>query len=326
MDYANILEGVKDPKNTELRSGYSIARLIREVDMVESRIGSISDGTSTGPRYLITTGMQVDSMGTPTHILGDCRISLEVSQKLRSIRGKSAASLLKQYIDDSKSPDGAQLMEKLRNIESNKLLLTPIKPKMSCEVMVEEEVLDERLDSLPDSERTIKKRSRIKTSTIEIVKWFTDTKTGQLRCCILTEVLDGTSGKRAKIDIEEYGSKLFLTDIERSIKVGANTEHKLIRMTRYGYIKPIKILNNLGNGLIIDNSFVYSLSSYDTDGNELTPIAYWNNADELVGDETFNKIQKTMLYKAIKKNMVYVAQHRRYIAPSGTADYNVVTI
>lgn len=326
MNYDNILGNGNDPKQAELRTGYSIAKMLREVDKVESKIGTILEGRASGPKYLITTGMQIGSIGEPTNILGDYRLSLEVSQKFKSINGKSVTALLRQYIDDSKSTDGIELLNNIRDIENNKLLLTPIKPKMSCEIIIEEDELDERMENLPDSARTNKKRSRIKTSNIEIVKWYTERETGKLQCCVLTDVLDGTSGKRAKVSIEEYGKTLFLTDIERSIKVGADTEHRFISMTRHGFIKPIKIVNKLGNGIIIDNTFIYSVNSYDTEGNGLTPIAYWNNSDELVGGEPFEQIQKTTLYNTVKKNLTYVAQHRRYIAPNGTVECNTLTI
>lgn len=322
MNYNKPLENTDNQRDSDIRLGYSIAKFIREVDTAESNIGKLSEGSTNGPRYLLTTGMQLDMAGNPIHILGDSKTaSLDAVDKFKQIRGKRAAAYLKEYIKDSRCNDGEELVQRLVDIEGSKCLILPIKPKMACEILVDEEDLDSRAEKLPDTDSTTRKKGRLKSTSIEIIKWATNKETRKLECFILTDVLDGTSGKRGKISIEEYGKRLFLTDIERSTKSISDEGHKYIEITRHGYIKTIKILNKLGNGIIIDNSFMYSIG-VERD----TPIAYWNSRNEFVGEEAFHKIEKTTLYKEIKKNINYIAQHRRYIAPNGLSEFTEVLI
>lgn len=304
-------------KSESIRLGYSLARFLREVDTVQSHIG---ESTASGPiepgapKFLLKTGLQIDTTGTPVDILGDLSVSVERTKKFNTIKGKAPMTLIKDYIANSDEADGKELIQRIWDLESSKLLITPIKPKMACEVMVESS------DEEPRAEDG-KKKTRLKSSTVAMVKWTTNKEKNILECVVTTDVLDGMSGKRAKVSIEEYGKKIFLTDIERSKKSSDNECYKFIQISRHGYIKTIRVTNKMGHGLIVDNTFLYSVIE-----DKVLPIAYWDNRGELVGSEILAGIEKTPAFKLIKKNIQYIAQHRRYIVPNGLSEYTDIKI
>lgn len=285
-----------------LAAGDNIARFLREVDVVESKIGDIADTSSK----LLVTGMQLDETGNPTHLLSDISTSVDVTQKFCSLFNKTALSLLNEYIKETDVVDGDELRDKLRKIEVNKLLILPIKPKMGCNVTIEEE------------EKGGKTKTQVKATNVASIRWQTNIKSHMLECLIVTDIIDGRENKRYKVNIEDYSDKLRLVDIERFIN--NDIDRNIVRMSRFGYVKPIAFLDEKRCGLAIDNTYMYLV-----DGSKATIIASWDKKD-LKGGGIFNDISKTVLYNRIKKDLNYIWQHRRYIVPYGLAECNVVAV
>jgi len=292
-------------KHCELNAADVLVRFIRDITTIESRIGEFED-TSGKSAKLITSGMQIDNTNNPTDILTDISTPIDVTKKFKTLFNKTPLALLNQYIKVVNPPDADVLRDKFRKIESNRLLIMPIRPEMSCEVYI-------------DNDKDTKSKGNFKKTTIEAIRWWNNPNTHTLECTIITEVIDGTTNKRGKISITDYGIKLRLVDVERSLN-NSDIDRQVISMTRYGYIKPIAVLDKNDNGIIIDGTYMYL-----ADKGSVNPIAYWKNKG-FTGEDIYNEITKTAAYKKIKKSLNYIWQHRRFIAPYGFVDYNRIDI
>lgn len=290
-----------------LNTGYSLAKFLHEVDRVESSIGELVKASSKKGDYLLVTGMQVDSAYNPARILGSAQSGISRAKKFSNPWGVSTSSLLRDCCKIAGIPNEAELGAELTALESYKMLLTPIKPGMQCEVYVEEPTSD-------GQGTTLKK----KHSVIEYIKWATNSETKQVECFIITEVIEANANKRARVAIEDYGKLLLLTDLERSLSATAEKAHKLVHMTNFGAIQPIEVTTGKGNSLVLDNTYLYSVT-FD----QAMIVASWEGT-KLVGDKEFQRISKNSLYKLIQDYLPYIVQHRKYIAPYGVVNTNIV--
>lgn len=290
-----------------LNTGYSLAKFLAETETVESSIGELIKASDKRGDYLLVTGIQVDSGYNPTKILGPHQMGISRSKKLGNSWNIPTASIVRDYCKIVGNKQETTLNQTLSGIESHKLLLTPLKPGMQCEVYVEEKQTD-------GGEPILRK----KHSTIEYLKWQTNPSTKQVECFVITDVLDAVTNKRGKIPITQYGERILLTDLERSLSVNTDKAHNLIKMTNFGAIHPIEITTGKGNSLVLDNTYLYSVT-FDT----AIVVASWENG-KLVGDKDFQRISKNSLFKLINSYIPYISQHRKYMTPYGVIDSNII--
>ena len=287
-----------------LNVGCNLAKFLREVDTIESKIGDISAGGDISSDSYIISGMEYDRRKSVADLLSSMSTSIDISQKFSSVFNKSATMLLNDYIKAVDPTDGAELRDKLKKIEGNKLLLLPIKPDAMCEVLV--------------PTKNAKQDSAYKNTKVAILKWTSNINTGKLECTIITDVID-TNRKRCKINIEDYGDKIKLTDIERSI-ASSEINKQMVKMTRFGYIKPVAVVAKDGSGIIIDNTYLYTI-----EGRNIKLAASWDNGD-FSGEELYEGVKKTEVFKKVSKRFKYIWQHRRFIAPYGLSECNIIKI
>lgn len=270
--------------------GDNLARFLREVDCIESSIGNLAD------KPYIVSGIMVGHNGETVNVLSPISQSIEMKDKFISSVDESSMQILKSYIKLTSAEDGEELIDKLSKINSSKLLISPFKPGMPCEVLVEVHTKEG-------------KKEVFKQTKIDSIKWFNTVDDG-LQCTVITAVIDTNGNKRGKVKPEEYGERIKLVDIERNI-VSANIDRSLIKMNKYGLIQPIQVMESAKSGIIIDNTYMYSVEN-----KTVTMVAYWDKAG-FTGEKAYMDIAKGSAYKRIKKNIQFIAAHRRYMAPYG---------
>lgn len=302
-------------KKLGVLSGYSIVKFLSEVDLIESGIGNVTLESKRGvKRYLIVTGLYYDDTYNPAHLLrytDDARI--DASNRLNIYLGKVGYKLVEEYLTDVGIEDKG-LIDKVKLFDTGKLLVMPIKPNMVCNI----ELKDNEI--IGDIAGVDKRKVKCKSGVAGIIKSITwNTIGGKFDYRIGVSIVGGITNKIIDRSIVEYGNGLNIKDIERVSVVG--NKYKFIEFSRYGYIKTIKVVNKLGYGVAIDNSFMYSVI-----GNEYIPIAYWDSKDKLVGVKGYKELKKIPLMKVVEKNIEYIAQHRRYIIPNGLGEYNEIRV
>lgn len=330
MEYtsAGLMERRQDnmyKMRSELRIGLCLSRFLREIDTVESHIGNIKEDETSRGTYLRIMGLQLEAFEPPADLLSELPISISAQRKFRGYNGSQAIRLLGQYLKLSNQEQYNEVDElyRLNNIEANRELILPIKPGALCKIEVDKsKVYNGKADDGDESTDGVVTKS----SKIEVVKWCTDKESGELKCYVITEALDAITRVRGRCEIVEYGKKFFLSDIENSmanrVTGTSKKEHKFISMTNFGYIKPIRIENSMGSGFAVDNNYIYSF----TNGGEPLPIAYWDESNNIIGDEEYEKAKELPVYKELEKGLGFIAQHRRFIGPYFLTEENVIKV
>lgn len=332
MEYtsAGLMEHHQDnmyKMRSELRIGLCLSRFLKEIDTTPSNIGVIKEDEGNKGSFLRIVGLQLEAFETPADLLSDSLVSMSAKKKFRNYNGSQASTLLSQYLKfagESKEVR-EELVTKLKNIESNKELMLPIKPGTLCRMEIERAKMSDT-EQKDEADSGNKSGSVIKSSKIEVIKWNIDPKSGALKCFVITEALDAITRVRGRCEIADYGNKFFLTDIENAMtnhsSGTAKKEHKFIKMSNLGYILPIRIENSEGNGFIVDNNYIYSL----TNGSEPLPIAYWDERNNIVGDVDYHRITKLPIFKELEKGLDFIAQHRRFIGPYFLVPENIINV
>lgn len=379
----SFIRQIGNSNNIDETIGCSLYRFLNEIDTEECNLGDIvaSSADKARGQYFRVLGVHYYGSGTPVQSLSKSNVGIEAKRKLGNFGDKTAKQLVREFISNNGIED-KEAIKILDKIEANKLVIMPLKPKMTCKVyvedktsknrkkadviqmdtgiktegpsdealrMIEEENKDKMLDNkeldalMEDDNATDTgyekktgsafraKRSEIvqskeignnwleKTVDIESVQWEINKQTGQLECYVLTNIIEGTAGKRVKASIEEYGVTLLLNVVENTIMptFGANAR-KFIQISRFGYIKPVKTEIKKGVYIVIDNSFIYEENS-----DEIKVIGYWDTKGRvnILNGATKSKLEKN---KGLMEGINYIAQHRRFVAPYGLVDCNIV--
>lgn len=274
--------------------GFSLAQLLRSVDVVESHIGDIGIKVNSDDRGLVVSGLTVNRNREFCDLLSDTSISIDRTSKFYKAFGKTALELLRDYISASKCLDGADLISKLKGIEKNKYLVEPIKPGTDVIIQHDNKAL----------------RTRIDTN-----KWFSCRETNRLECILISDKIPELANRRVKVGIEEYGKKITNVDVEREF---STLNRGIINMTKFGIIKPIA-LQNKNDVIIIDNQYVYKLED-----DKAMIIGGWANG-KLAGMER-DKDRLGSIYKKLEVYIRYIGNHKRYIAPYGLMDCNILSV
>lgn len=286
--------------------GKRLSAFIREVDTVGTKIGDVDNKNSRDS--LIVIGTNVYSDGSQSTILKKAAdISIPIEDRFSNYNGKNARALLREYVTISGIADGNELINKLRDIEDNKLMLVPLKTKQICDVKHTRISRREEVNGTKIDCRT----------SIESIKWSIVGSTEKLQCYLTVSMVDPDTNKKLKFNLTDYCSAFNLVDMER-LNVKSKLVGKLIEMTKFGFIKPIQI--DKGNTtIIIDNCSVYMRGK---DEDELRIIGSWGNHgieyDERIKDEKINK--------ALAANEDYIGKHRRWIAPYGLHETNKLVL
>lgn len=295
IEKRKVVERVDDVRYVDkITVGYTLAQLLRGVDTLETNIGNIKNVMNDG-ESLIVSGYSINYRGESCDLLSNASIAVDISSKFGKAFGKSALELLKTYIKSSKCEDGLELVAKFRAIQSNKLLIEPIKPGIEVNVAFKGRDV----------------RTRIDTS-----KWRYNSESKQLECVVITDKIPAASNKRLKILLESYGKEITSVDVEREF---SKINRDIISMTKFGLIRPIAIRDDLGI-LIIDNQYAYFIG----DGDDKVSIAGGWSLGKLAGLEKYKKRINRLTFKKLEECVKYLGKHKRYIAPYGLLDCNVI--
>lgn len=149
----------------------------------------------------------------------------------------------------------------------------------------------------PDGKPKVRYKSKGK---LEKIKWAVNKDTNRIEC-LLRFKIDSKVSK--EVNIEKYGVEYFDNNIST---VGGTDAEKVIKMSSFGYIKPL-LVENANGILVVDNLGVY----YGTLSYNIREIGYWeDNTLNLISTE----IDKQLL-EFLKKYKSCLAMNRKRMAP-----------
>lgn len=294
-------------KYCDLQLGASMVNFISGVDTCETQIGEFSKDSRSGKIAYICSGHIIDSGSTPAYILSDLQTNIDASGKFKVCGGLQPQQIMQNYINILKVPQDAKdaAMIQFSKFNSLKQLPVPFKPGLECEVTV-----------------VNGEQSKISPAKIFSIRWTADHKSGKMSCLVVCSldkgVLDNNL-KLVKIPITEYGNLMRLPHIERSLK-SSEIKRETIKCTDLGIIKPIVVKDGKIT-LAIDGSHMFKI--VDT---RVFIIGTWKNGKMVDVQSGMQQIKDAKAYKYLKSAINYIEKHRRFIAPYGVYDENIIEL
>lgn len=277
-----------------IHTGKALRDFLDNVDMVETIIGDYSSSTKGGKQDLVYSGYQMFNLNEPINVLTAIKTQLDVTDKFARAYDKTAFQILKEYLNEIKEDKSisAELLDKLVKLNKNRLIIVPIKPHSEC-----------RLNNINNDEELEDQQGKIL-----YLKWSTNQETHKLECKVAIKFEGKINDKVYKFDISEYNDKFRLSALDVKM-LGNKQKNKFIKMHRYGIIHPIEIVD--GNySIIVDGTYIYYCIA-----NRDTIIGQWNTNGSIDIAIKGNNILKSKAYEKLKKNIEFIASHRKYIAP-----------
>lgn len=287
-------------KSCILHTGKALVDYITRIDTIQTRIGEYSSTKVGGKVDLIVSGHKIfDMRESPCWLLSSIDTTLGMSDKFKNAFNKSANQLVTLYcksVNMSKE-ETDEVLNKLRDINKNKQLILPLKPKTDC-------IVD--IDTEDCQEKSVKGK-------INFIKWATDKETYKLRCTVNLSFDDWH--KSVNYSLAEYINKFTITSLEFKSR-GDKHDASMISMTEHGIIKPI-VVKDKSTKIIIDGTYLYLELN-----NEIVIIGYWDEKNELI----ITKKVKSKALDKIKNNLDYIKDHKKYIAPYLVYEPNIIEV
>lgn len=277
---------------TEWHTALALAKYISGIDTVKTHIGEFgSSHYDSGVKDMVVSGHQIFDMGeNPVYVYTSMDTVIDARVKFGRVNGKSTTQLINSLVKQGaiNGETGDEIIEKIKDINTNRQVIVPFKPHTDCRVTYE-------------IGNTVKKDCG---ATIKFVKWFSNKETMQLDCKLGFELKETATEKTIIHDITDYmhGFKA------NAVMLHANDSKKndeMIKVTNQCIIEPVEVTDGRTTAAI-DGTFMY-LKTGDT----MEIVGHWNPNNEFV----FTEKKSTKTVKFLKDNINIIAVHRKYIAP-----------
>lgn len=287
-------------------AGEALTKFLSNIRTIETNIGEYRKSYQVDLGNMIVTGVEVHQHQNNVDRLSPISSSLEVNYKFNSLYDKSPLQLLKYYLSISNidRDEQSKLIERLRNIMNNKEIIYIFKvgEDVLCNIGTGSKKHKDAKGSLEclvfDVNRDINK--------FETTLYISQTKLGK------------ASGIY-KFNIEDYGTKFKICGIEDALR-SSNIDREVIRVSRFGYIKPIE-LQYKNSRLAIDCYGEYYVSR-----GKIYVVGRWVGNKLIEADKFKEFIKDNKMYKYLKKNFDYIQKHVNYIAPYKLVESNNIKI
>lgn len=284
---------------TEEHLGKALSLFIQEMDLVESNIGKIY-GTEKNRRMI--TGLQSDDGYDNCDLCCSSKNKHNIINKLK-YKNKDLVEIMSNSMDKFNVSEDTknQLIERYRLFEDDKLVSNIFKQGSKCLV----NILDDG--------------RKFKEGSINTIFWELDTD-GNLGIRYIITVGTGFECKKVKTDISKFGIELRKISGDNSL--GSKANLKLLRATNYGIIKT-PVLKYGNYKVIFDNVCAYFKNNEDT-----YIIGYWANGfNKFIKNDNYKLLENLKnLETAFRQNLDYVYLNKKFIAPYGTIEENVLEI
>lgn len=297
-----MVSNTNNVEYNDYEMGRVLAYYISNIDTLESNIGEFKGSLrGRGVEYRVI-GHQVTSKEADMDILATLDTNIEIADKFKGNKDKTAFQILKCYldtIDDENKTYKESIIEKFKEIGANKRLIVPFKI---------------------DDECTYVHKSREEQTKISSLLWSMDKQESKFKARVLMKTVNATGIEvTQKLDFEEYGTKFKLSALERVLKT-SNIDRNLIKVDRFGMIHPI-VIKDKNIKIAID-----CLNVYVVVDDEVSIIGKFNSNGELQESKIAQSLSKHKAYKHLKTNLGYISKHLRFIAPYGLVDSTEVTL
>lgn len=292
--------------------GGRILRLLTEANTIQTSVGDSEVDTYSNSK-LEVVGHQIYKGESSSKIMKYTQgLMLLTEKKLPGTDGVNPYKALEGFVTRNKLDPGT--LNYLKDFEKRRLIIMPFKPGQVCKIRVH-----------TTDFRGVTKESEVKTE-IDSIKCSIHEVEGKESTYepmtqVITEWTDSKNKTRASANLEEYGKRFYIPDLE----MGVTKEVKdlgLIKLSKYGYVHPIEV--SKGNlVLIVDNCNVYMKSKSN---NSIATIGEWQDSKLVLDSKVDTWMGIGPLISLLEKCQNYIGRYRKYIAPYRTTSCNYIEL
>jgi hypothetical protein len=276
-------------KCTEVDISRSIINFVTGVDMVETQIGKYSRNVGSDKDDLICSGHIIEEHEPGSTILYTFvdKTKLNITPKFKDAFNKTAVQLV-NCCDDIEQDEKEEIKESITALNKNRKLIMPFKPgNTDLEVIIECE------------NTTVKKQMGI-----HMLKWSTDSETGNLICELMCKSKSNFFNRRCTCRLEDYGTTYNIGALKLSTAGSKVKMNKIIEMTASGMVRPFEVIHK-NVSIIVDGTYMYMKR-----GSDVYVIGEWAGSNMQINTKSEDKALTKM-----KQCLTVLSLHRKYIAP-----------
>lgn len=292
--------------------GGRLLRLLTEANTIQTSIGDSETDTYTNNK-LEVIGHQMYKSDNPSKIMKYTQgLSVLTEKKLPGTDGVNPYKALECFVNRNHLDPGT--LNYLKDFEKRRLIIMPFKPGQVCKIRV-----------YSTDQKGVTKESEIKTEIHSIKYGIQEVEgkesTYQAVTQVITDWTDIKNKTRAMANLEEYGSRFHIPDLEMGLTKEVK-ELGLIKVSKYGYVRPIEISKG-SLTLIVDNCNVYMKAKTN---NSIAIIGEWQDSKLVLDSKVNTWMGIDQLVSLLEKCQNYIGRYRKYIAPYRTTSCNYIEL
>ena len=308
----NLTRGI-EKYNVEF-TGRSLANFINLAKVTYNKIGNYSNSQKNGKTDIVASGHQIFDMndnslmnGPVTVYTYTSRTILDKSSVFQNEFGTKTSIILSNVLDktDLEEQVKADLLQKLRDIDSKKCLTIPV--RIGSEFKVSTEINGQKKTKMP--------------AKVKYIKWNTNKDNYKLDCTVGLDVETGDGQKLISLPISEYGRSFVPDKMEYWTDINKSTMDTL-KFNTIGLIHPLEITDGL-QSLVVDGTYLYWLHNGTTN-----IIGEWDyvNGTLIINDDAKKSLARTDVFKFLKNNITLLNGHKNLMMPYNLAQLNKINV
>lgn len=295
-------------------TGRALANLVNINKVTYNKIGTYSNSQKNGKIDIVASGHQIfdmndnNIMNSPvTTYTYTNRTIIDKSSVFQNEFGIKTFMILSNALDktDLEQEIKDQLIQKLKDIDSKKCLVIPVRPYADYKVNIE---------------INGQKKNKV-AAKVKYIKWLTNRETYKLECTVGFEVETGDGQKIMSFPIGEYG-KTFTPDKMEYWNDINKADMSVLKFNNIGLIEPLELTDGL-QSLIVDGTYIYWLHNGTTN-----VIGEWdyNTGSLIINNETQKALARTDVFKFLKNNITLLNGHKHLMIPYNLAKLNKINV
>lgn len=295
-------------------TGRALANFVNLAKVTYSNIGNYSSSVKGGKKDIVASGHQIfdmndkNIMNSPVTIYTfTSRTIIDKSLVFQNEFGTKTSLILSNILDKTELEQQVkdELLQKLRDIDSKKCLVIPVRPQSDYKVSVE--VNNQKKTKMP--------------AKVRYIKWSTNKDNYKLDCVVGFDVDTGEGQKIISLPIGEYGRSFVPDKMEYWADINKSNINTL-KFNSIGLIHPLELTDGM-QSLVVDGTYLYWLHNGTT--NIIGEWDYVNNT-LIINDDAKKALARTDVFKYLKNNLTLLNGHKNLIMPFNLAQLNKINV
>lgn len=295
-------------------TGRALANFVNLAKVTYSNIGNYSSSVKGGKKDIVASGHQIfdmndkNIMNSPVTVYTfTSRTILDKSLVFQNEFGTKTSIILSNILDKTELEQQVkdELLQKLKDIDSKKCLVIPVRPQSDYKVSVE--VNNQKKTKMP--------------AKVRYVKWSTNKDNYKLDCIVGFDVDTGEGQKIISLPIGEYGRSFMPDKMEYWADINKSNINTL-KFNNIGLIHPLELTDGM-QSLVVDGTYLYWLHNGTTN-----IIGEWDYVSNtlIINDDAKKSLARTDVFKYLKNNLTLLNGHKNLIMPFNLAQLNKINV